>query len=134
MIGVTRLCAVDLMWGPGGAGGDGAWDTANWWDGSQNSAWQSGARAIFSGTGGTVTNFSFGPTVSGMVFNAPGYVIDAGSIKLSGSSFEIDANQDVEIRSALLENSGTSLVKTGSGILTVSGVKFIIDVFINEGE
>ena len=134
MIGVTRLFAVDLMWGPGGAGGDGAWDTANWWDGSQNSAWQSGARAIFSGTGGTVTNFSFGPTVSGMVFNAPGYVIDAGSIKLSGSSFEIDANQDVEIRSALLENSGTSLVKTGSGILTVSGVNFIRDVFINEGE
>lgn len=134
MIGVTRLFAVDLMWGPGGTGGDGAWDTANWWDGSQNGAWQSGARAIFSGTGGTVTSFYLGPTVSGMVFNAPGYVIDDGMFELPGSSFEIEANQDVEIRSVFSERSGTSLVKTGSGILTVSSFNFISNVFINEGE
>jgi len=71
--------SADLFWGPGGNGGSGAWDNTspNWWNGSSQVAWDGGT-AIFGGTAGTVTSFTFGPTVGAIVFNTPGYLIDSG--------------------------------------------------------
>ena len=62
----TAIASAQLIWGTGGAGGNGTWDTttANWWNGSENVAWTNGGAAIFSGTGGTLASTFPGPTAS----------------------------------------------------------------------
>src|SRR5580693_5611921 len=45
-----------LIWGSGGNGGSGTWNSSltDWWNGSSNVTWTNGDSATFAGTGGTV--------------------------------------------------------------------------------
>jgi fibronectin-binding autotransporter adhesin len=131
--------AGPLTWGVNGAGGSGNWDTttANWFNGSQNVAWPSGGDAVFGGaSGGTVNSFTFGPVVSSMTFNTPGYVIQNGWVQSGTSGLTVTTNVDATI-SSLLSNSssvGNSLVKNGSAALVLGGTNFLSAVQVNQGE
>jgi len=126
------------MWGATGAGGAGAWNTttAEWWDGSQNVPWPSGGDAVFAGTSGTVTSFNFGPVVSSITFNTPGYAIQSGWLKSSTSGLTITTNVDAAISSTLSNSAsaGNFLVKNGAGTLTASGTDFLGAILVNQGE
>ncbi len=131
--------AVTLTWGVNGVGGSGNWDTstANWFNGSQNVAWPNGGDAIFDGaSGGTVTSFTFGPVVSSMTFNTPGYVIQNGWVQSGSSGLTVTTNVDATI-SSTLSNSATAgnfLVKNGPAALIISGPIFLGSVQVNQGE
>ena len=98
---------------------------ANWWNGTSQVVWPSGADAVFGGTGGTVNSFVFGPEVSSMTFNSPGYVITGGWVKGYSNGLKITTNADSTISSTLSTYSSTAeaartLTKDGSGTLTVT--------------
>ncbi|HUU92641.1 MAG TPA: autotransporter-associated beta strand repeat-containing protein, partial [Phycisphaerae bacterium] len=115
---------------PDAQDGDGAWSNGrdNWWDGSENVAWDDTKKsvAIF-GNG----NATADPTITvdtlitagGIVFNdAAGhkYTLSCGSIDLAGKAPTIEANVDACIASSISGTAG--LTKTGPGTLEVTGV------------
>lgn len=135
LLGSAALhAAPTLSWGTAGAGGSGSWNTttANWWNGTAQVAWPSGGDAVFGGTGGTVNSFVFGPEVSSMTFNSPGYVITDGWIKGYKNSLKITTNADATIGSTLSGSTAT-LIKDGPGTLTVNGTNFFDTVRVDEG-
>jgi fibronectin-binding autotransporter adhesin len=131
--------AQTVTWGVNGAGGSGNWNTstANWFTGSQNVIWPSGGNAVFGGaSGGTVTSFFFGPVVSSMTFNTPGYVIQDGWVNSGTSGLTVTTNVDATINSTLSNSAstGSSLVKNGSAALVLGGTNFLSTVQVNQGE
>lgn len=131
--------AATLTWGAGGAGGGGAWDTttANWWDGAQNVPWAEGGHALFAGAGGPVTSFTFGPRVSSITFDAPGYAISGGWLQGGDQGLAIVANADATIGSVLSDTNfpaGGNLSKSGAGALTVAGTNFFDSVYVGQGD
>ncbi len=131
--------AGTLTWGVNGAGGSGNWDTstANWFNGSQNVAWPSGGDALFAGaSGGTVTSFVFGPVVSSMTFNTPGYVVQDGWVQSGTNGLTVTTNVDATISSTLSSSAtaGDFLVKNGPAALVISGTNFLSAVQVNQGE
>ncbi|HKD35771.1 MAG TPA: hypothetical protein VKB78_03195, partial [Pirellulales bacterium] len=129
-----------LSWGVNGAGGSGNWDTttADWFNGSQNVTWPSGGNAIFGGAaGGTVNSFTFGPVVSSITFNTPGYVIQNGYLQSGTNGLTVTTNVDATIGSNL-ENSasaGNFLVKNGPAALVLSGgTNFLGAAQVSQGE
>lgn len=71
-----------------------------------------------------------GPAATSITFNAPGYTVQGGWINGS-STFPIVTNFSATISSVL--NGGT-LVKSGSGTLTVAGTNFFSRLQVNAGE
>jgi fibronectin-binding autotransporter adhesin len=131
--------AQTLAWGVNGAGGSGNWDTttANWFNGTQNVKWASGGNAIFGGaSGGTVNSFFFGPVVSSITFNTPGYVIQNGYVQGGTNGLTVTTNVDATISSTLDYSvlAGNSLVKNGPAALLTGGTNFFGAVQVNQGE
>lgn len=130
LLGVAATArATMLTWDadttmPEAQDGSGIWDAVNvkWWN-TTNSPWNSVTpdSAIF-GNGGTAGVVSLGAaiTVSAIVFNAIGsgeYLIQGGTLTLSSGS-SIVAHTNATISSEL---AGAGLVKSGGGVLTLSG-------------
>jgi fibronectin-binding autotransporter adhesin len=137
---VTAAKATIVTWGINGAGGSGNWDTttANWFDGTQNVLWPSDGDAIFGGTGGTVSaSIISAPTVTSMVFNTAGYVVQNGIIKSGTSGLTVTTNADATIKTTLQPNSSpfatNILVKNGPALLSLGSTSFST-VQINQGE
>jgi hypothetical protein len=131
--------AQTVTWGVNGAGGSGTWNTsnANWFNGSQNVTWPSGGNAVFAGaTGGTVSSFIFGPVVSSMTFNTPGYIVQDGWIQSGTSGLTVTTNVDATINSFLTYSTSTasSLIKTGPATLSVGNEPDLKTVQVNQGE
>ena len=130
--------AQTLSWSVNGTGGNGNWDTttANWFNGSQNVTWPSGGNAIFGGASGTVSSFVFGPVVSSMTFNTPGYVIQNGWIQSGSNGLTVTTNVDATISSTLSNSvsAGNLLVKNGPATLFITGTNFLGTVQVNQGE
>ena len=121
--------AQTVTWGVNGAGGPGSWDTstADWYNGASNVTWPTGGNAIFAGaSGGTVDSFVFGPTVSSMTFNTPGYSIQDGWLQSGTNGLTITTNADATIGSTLAAGFGGEnlLVKNGSANLNINGIDF----------
>lgn len=127
--------AATVQWGVNGAGGSGAWNSSNWWNGTSSAAWSTGNIAVFGGTAGTVSTVYPGPSVSGLVFNTAGYSIEGGYLMASGPTLSITTNANARITSTL-SGSGFSntLLKSGAGKLTLGGTNFIDVVQVNQGE
>jgi fibronectin-binding autotransporter adhesin len=125
---------AQLIWGTGGNGGSGTWNNTatNWWNGSANVPWTPGV-AIFSGTGGTVNVSSPLPSATALRFDAPGYTLEGGLVRVSGPALTVTANLPATISSAL-SGLNTTLVKEGQAALTVAGSNFIRNIQINGGE
>lgn len=128
---IQGLWAAVLTWDAdtattGAQDGTGTWDTTNpnWWDGSQNVAWNnttpdSATFGAGSGAAGTVT-VSGTMNVAGITFSAPGsvnYTLSSGTITLTSPSVVVNSN--ATIGSVLAGTVGLS--KSGSGTLTLSG-------------
>lgn len=132
----STIASGQLIWGVGGNGGSGTWDTttANWWNGSKNVTWTNSSRAIFSGTGGVVT-LPIRVAATSITFDAPGYTIQDGYIDVLGSTLTITTNQPATI-GALLSDPGVNgtLVKNGAATLTVSRSMVIDQLQVNSGE
>jgi fibronectin-binding autotransporter adhesin len=131
--------AQTVTWGVNGVGGSGNWDTTtkNWFNGASNVAWPSGGNAIFAGAaGGTVHSFVFGPVVSSMTFNTPGYVVQNGWIESGASGLTVTTYADATISSTLSDSTiaGNFLIKNGPAALTVNGTNFFGSVQVNQGE
>ena len=131
--------AQTVTWGVNGAGGSGNWDTstANWFNGTSNVQWPTGGNAIFAGaSGGTVSSFSFGPVVSSMTFNTPGYTIQNGWIQSGSSGLTVTTNVDATINSTLSNSvsAGNVLVKNGPAALSLGGTTDLRAVQVNQGE
>ncbi len=112
-----------LMWGAGGTGGSGQWSSVNqnWWNGSANVSWP-GGEAIFAGAAGTVS-ISSNVSAEKLDFNAPGYVLDSGTLNAGTGTLTVEANADAVINSAMYGSSFGSfnLVKTGAASVTLTG-------------
>lgn len=131
--------AAPLTWGVNGVGGSGNWDTstANWFNGSTNVKWPDGGDAVFAGaSGGTVKSFFFGPVVSSMTFNTPGYVVQDGWIQGGTNGLTVTTNVDATISSLLANstNGGDVLIKNGTAALIANGTVFLGKVQVNQGE
>jgi len=112
----------------GAQDGGGTWDTSgnNWWNGSANVPWPNTTadEAVFgagsgAGAAGTVTVGSV--TANKITLNAAGsgsYILAGGTITLDGTNPTIGGAATATISATL---SGTSVRKTGGGILWVSG-------------
>jgi fibronectin-binding autotransporter adhesin len=105
-------------------GGAGTWDTTptlgNWTvdGGANNVAWVNNPTpdgAIFSGTGGTVTQA--GVSVNNITFGSTGYTVTGGTLTMAGVAPKITANSDATISSVLGGTAG--FTKDGSGILSI---------------
>ncbi len=112
---------------PDGTGGTGVWDaaTTNWTNvsGNANAAWDDTVRAVFAGTGGTVTIADgFTASAPSLTFQTDGYILNAdgtGALQLSGSGLVT-----VQTGTAILfaPFTGTApLVKEGTGTLNLYG-------------
>jgi fibronectin-binding autotransporter adhesin len=112
----TSAHADNLTWD---AAINSSWNTAdaNWssdtWD---NSAPDS---AIFGAAGvGTVT-LTTGINVQNITFNTAGYTVSGNTLTLNNTT--VTANQDATISSSFVNGSANSLIKEGSGTLTLTG-------------
>jgi autotransporter-associated beta strand protein len=117
------VAAADNLWT--GAAGNGTWDTisANW---TNPVTWDNGALdvAVFGPTGAGVVTLGETITLSGIRFEAPGYVIpligSGGTLQLpAGADGLIHAVADATV-GAQLSGAG-QLTKTGAGTLTLAG-------------
>jgi autotransporter-associated beta strand protein len=122
-----------LVWYGDGVvpGGGGTWNTSGltWWNGSSLQTWDPNRRAVFSGSGGTVT-VSPGITAgAGIQFLAPGYTVAGGTLTLTGSGpgaafvavgsgFEARINAEISGTGGLTKNGSGHLVLTGSNRYT----------------
>jgi fibronectin-binding autotransporter adhesin len=125
---------------PGAQGGAGIWQGSagnnNWNnDGvSANRPFASGAFALFTGTGGAVTvdSTSYGPiNVSGMQFDADGYVLNGGTLQATTASTlvrvgagGVGAGTTATINSIIADDNvtgGTLLTKSDAGTLVLGG-------------
>ncbi|MFM9023944.1 MAG: beta strand repeat-containing protein, partial [Planctomycetaceae bacterium] len=90
-------------------GGGGTWTTTGntWFDGTTVRSWVPGAKAIFSGTGGTVTLDSGLSANGGLQFTSTGYTLTGAGLVLGGTS------NGVEVGSGLSATVATVL--SGSG-------------------
>ncbi|MFM9025393.1 MAG: lamin tail domain-containing protein, partial [Planctomycetaceae bacterium] len=90
-------------------GGGGTWTTTGttWFDGTTVRSWVPGAKAIFSGTGGTVTLDSGVAANGGLQFTSTGYTLTGAGLVLGGTS------NGVEVGSGLSATVATVL--SGSG-------------------
>ena len=110
---------------------NGIWDTtpSNWNDGIGDLTWQNGDAEFGAGTTpGTVTIGTGGISATSLTFDTTGYTITSNTLTLTGAQ-TITTNADAAISSVI---SG-SLIKAGSGTLTLSGTSVVGNVTINTG-
>ncbi|WP_453962508.1 autotransporter domain-containing protein [Amorphus suaedae] len=109
-------------------GGSGTWDgtTTNWTtsSGSVNFAWSKSV-GVFSGTAGTVT-VSGTQAFDTLQFKTSGYQLTGGTLALSPASgtagtLNVDGGVTATIGSTIADGTGTTLAKSGSGTLTLTG-------------
>jgi autotransporter-associated beta strand protein len=112
----ASACAGNLAWD---AGINSNWNTAdaNWssdiWDNSVPDS------AIFGAAGvGTVT-LTTGINVQNITFNTAGYTVSGNTLTLNNTT--VTANQDATISSSFVNGGTNSLIKEGSGTLTLTG-------------
>ena len=94
------------------------WNTSatNWDSGV---AWTNGNNAIFSGTGESVTVTTV--TANGMTFSSAGFTLTGSTITLGAAATPVVITADATI-SSILAGTGTGISKSGTGVLTLSGV------------
>ncbi|MFM9026273.1 MAG: beta strand repeat-containing protein, partial [Planctomycetaceae bacterium] len=141
----TAFDDVARFWSGGGSattlGGSGTWASAgsNWAVSSASiGAWDPTKRAVFSGTGGTVTVDAGGvSSARGIAFDASGYFLQGpGTVTLTGTS---TAANDVYVGPSIAPSIATTLsaasgfAKTGPGILRVTGTATGGPVTISRG-
>lgn len=119
--------AAPLVWGTGGSGGSGDWDTgnsANWWNGSSNIVWPASSSgdddAIFPASPGTVT-ISGGVTANDIAFTADGYLIEGDDLTLDGAAPMISTSTGVSAEISSPISCAAGFQKTGDGTLILSG-------------
>jgi len=118
-----------LVWRASGSspGGSGTWSPTGltWSDGSTTAAWDPAIRAVFSGSGGTVT---VGPGVAanaGLQIASDGYTLTGGTLTLGGTSaaqnfiYVNDGVNSARIDAPLAGSAG--LTKLGPGDLVLGG-------------
>lgn len=131
------LGAADYYWDANGStsgtGGAGTWKTSGdrWRLGSASGSltrWRASShtadRAVFGGTAGTVSIGS-GISTHGLLFSTSGYVLQNGTITLTGTNPTITvggASTDLATISSVLAGTGINLVKDGDGVLTLTAV------------
>ncbi|MFM9023947.1 MAG: sulfatase-like hydrolase/transferase, partial [Planctomycetaceae bacterium] len=103
-------------------GGDGTWTLTgnNWFDGTTVRSWVPGARAIFSGTGGTVTLDSGVAADGGLEFTSAGYTLTGAGLTLGGTAggaVEVAGGATATVAATLTGTTG--LVKAGAGTLAL---------------
>lgn len=137
LLAFSSTSAATLTWdtapgtvGPGNGtvtGGAGTWNTSNGnWTvdgGANNIAWVNGNNdtAVFGGTAGTVT-LGANVTVGGLTFNTNSYTIAPGSGPFGitfGTTSTVNVSTGASSVSAAI--SGSGIVKSGAGTLTLSG-------------
>lgn len=137
LLAISSTSAATVTWdtapgtvGPGNGsvtGGAGTWNTSNGnWTvdgGANNIAWVNGNNdtAVFGGTAGTVT-LGANVTVGGLTFNTNSYTIAPGSGPFGitfGTTSTVNVSTGVSSVSAAI--SGSGIVKSGAGTLTLSG-------------
>ncbi len=117
-------------------GGDGVWTLTgnNWFDGTTVRAWVPGAKAIFSGTGGTVT-LDFGVAASGgLEFASTGYTLTGAGLTLGGTAggaVEVAGGAAVTIAAPL--GGTTGLTKTGAGTLSLAAANTLSGATVVQG-
>ncbi len=122
-----ELLSITLQWDPthsGGTnlGGSGTWNTtsAQWFDGTQDVAWQPGSDAVFQGAAGTVS-ISGAVNANSLHFPATAYTIQGGPLSLASGNTSIDVSSGGSATiNSILSGSG-GLTKTGDGVLTLGG-------------
>lgn len=126
----TGSASTDYFWAGDGLnlGGSGTWNTSNTNWSATNSpvlgiAWDSGKKAIFTNTSGTVT-VSTVTASNGMQFASTGYVLTNGTLTLGGTTLAAntiatDIGVTTTIGTTLAGTTG--LTKSGAGTLVLSG-------------
>ena len=113
-----------LVWGVGGNGGSGTWDTttADWFDGTGNVPWTNGDNALFGGTAGTVS-INGAVTAAQVTFSTPGYVVQNFFLNGAASGLTVQTDADATISSSVYGAApyNTAFTKTGAGVLTFTG-------------
>ncbi|MEA3186589.1 MAG: fibronectin-binding autotransporter adhesin, partial [Chthoniobacter sp.] len=114
-----------LNWGTSGSGGNGTWTTTgtNWFDpsASQNVAFNSSKRAVFSGTSGTVTVTNITAN-NGIEFDSTGYVLTGGTLNLSGTATVLGG---ILTTINTILDGVNGLTKEASGTLILGGTNTI---------
>jgi len=128
---ITLFACIALFSGVSQAGtqyatGSFTWGTdANWSDISGSGytlPWSSGGDAIFEGTAGTVSIAGSGVTAGNLTFNTTGFAIQNNALTLNGTMavFSMEAGINAALSSTIAGN-GVGMVKTGGGLLTLTG-------------
>jgi fibronectin-binding autotransporter adhesin len=108
-------------------GGSGVWTTtgANWFDGTAVRPWVPGARAVFSGSGGTVTLGEAVAANGGLAFTATGYTVAGVGLTLGGTANAVDvaAGASATLAAPLAGTAG--LTKAGPGTLSLAAANTI---------
>ncbi|MFM9024601.1 MAG: beta strand repeat-containing protein, partial [Planctomycetaceae bacterium] len=102
-------------------GGGGTWTTTGntWFDGTTVRSWVPGAKAIFSGTGGTVTLDSGVAANGGLQFTSTGYTLTGAGLVLGGTSNGVEVGSGLSATVATVLSGSGGLVKTGAGALSL---------------
>ena len=117
------------------AAGTNVWNSTvtNWIDSADsNVVWQTGAQALFEGSGGTV-DIEEDVTASNLVFSAGGYTLSGiGLLTVEGALSGAGATDNT--LSAELRSSGT-LTKSGAGTITLANpdAQLVNPVVVSEG-
>ncbi|MEI7902910.1 MAG: autotransporter-associated beta strand repeat-containing protein [bacterium] len=121
------LSGAALQWGASGAGGTGTWDantTSNWFDGASTVKWPAaGGTADFATFGGTAGTVTLSGTINAnrIQFTTGGYVLQSGTLTLTGSEPTISVASGLTASVASTVAGSVGLVKTGSGTLILNG-------------
>ena len=126
----TNALAGSLQWAGSttglATGTSNTWDTdttANWSDGIGLVNWPAPGGtdddAVFAGAAGTVTLSTV--TANDITFNSNGYTLSGGTLTLNGSTPTITNATGIDATISSVINGSSGLVKSGDGILTLSG-------------
>lgn len=120
-----------LIWGVGGSGGTGTWNTSNlnWWDGSANVPWVNGNDAVVGSgaTAATITVSGFAPTVNSITTanGSLSVTFSGASIALGNSNTlvyiggnSVTMNSVLTGAGGLLRRGGANLYLTGPNAYT----------------
>ncbi|MFM9024614.1 MAG: autotransporter-associated beta strand repeat-containing protein, partial [Planctomycetaceae bacterium] len=117
-------------------GGGGTWTTTGntWFDGTTVRSWVPGAKAIFSGTGGTVTLGSGLSANGGLQFTSTGYTLTGAGLVLGGTSNGVEVGSGLSATVAAVLSGSGGLVKTGAGALSLGSANTLTGTAsINQG-
>ncbi|SHL71248.1 fibronectin-binding autotransporter adhesin [Nitrosospira sp. Nsp11] len=122
LVHAQQNLTLDASGAAAGAGGTGSWDTSSpsWFNGTTFQAWHNLAsdNAIFDGTAGSVT-LDTPITAYNPTFSTNGYIIDRGTLTLSGASPTVIVDAPMAIINSNLGGS-SGLRKGGAGTLVLT--------------